>query len=99
MKRVKKLSPERFPGTAVFLTTDMDQVSLLMMRYLEFVKVLNEDVVLLIPIVEDVPRIQPENRVEEEDLGEGIRKLVIHFGYMENPLIQKKWCTTLNIRE
>ena len=87
MHRVKELSPERFPGTAVFLTNEIEQVSLLMMRYLEFVKVLNEDVVLLMPEIEDKPRVSSDERVEEEDLGEGITKLVVHFGYMENPNI------------
>ncbi len=87
MRRIKKLSPERFPGTAVFLTNEIEQVSLLMMRYLEFVKVLNENVVLLVPEIEDKPRVSSDDRVEEEDLGEGITKLVVHFGYMENPNI------------
>ena len=85
MKRIKKLSPERFPGTAVFLTGEIEQVSLLMMRYLEFFKVLNEDVILLMPDIMDEPHVTSEKRVEVEDMGEGITKVVIKFGFMENP--------------
>jgi len=87
MERIKEVTPERFPGTAVFLTTEIEQVSLLMMRYLEFFKVLNEDVILLMPEIKAEPRVPSDKRVEVEDLGEGITKIVVHFGFMENPNI------------
>lgn len=87
MKRIKKLSPDRFPGTAVFLTGEIEQVSLLMTRYLEFFKVLNEDVILLKPEIMDEPKVPADKRIEVEDLGEGITKLIVHFGFMENPNI------------
>jgi len=87
LKHIKKLSPDRIPGTAVFLTSEAEQVSLLMMKYLEFFKVLNEDVVLLTPEIKDEPRVPSEERVEIEELGEGITKLVVNFGFMENPNI------------
>jgi len=87
MKRIKKLSPDRFPGTAVFLTSEIEQVSLLMTRYLEFFKVLNEDVILLKPEIMDEPKVPADKRIEVEDLGEGITKLIVHFGFMENPNI------------
>ena len=87
MKRIKKHSPKRFPGTAVFLTNEIGQVSLLMMRYLDLFKVLNKDVILLLPEIMDEPTVPPDKRIEVEDLGEGIKKLVVHFGFMENPNI------------
>ncbi|MFB6317156.1 potassium transporter Kup [Saccharicrinis sp. FJH54] len=87
IENIKRNKPDRFPGTAVFMTSEIEQVSLLMMRYLEFFKVLNEKVILLNPEIMDEPKVPPEKRVEVEDLGSGITKLVVHFGFMENPNI------------
>ncbi len=87
INQIEKNSPKRFPGIAVFLTDDIEQVSLLMMRYLEFFQVLNEDVILLMPEIMDEPKVPADERTEMQDLGNGITKLTVRFGFMENPNI------------
>ncbi|HKJ43884.1 MAG TPA: KUP/HAK/KT family potassium transporter, partial [Sunxiuqinia sp.] len=87
MKRINQLSPERVQGTAVFMTDNIEQVSLLMMRQLEFFKVLNESVILLELEIMDEPKVSADKRVDVKDLGQGIFQIVVHFGFMENPNI------------
>ena len=87
MKNIKKKSPERVPGTAVFLTDDPKKVSLLLMHQLEFFNAVNEKVILLMPEIMDEPKVSPENRIKIKELGKGIIRLTVHFGFMENPNI------------
>ena len=87
MKLLKKHAPERVSGTAVFLTANISEVSLLLMRQLEFFRVVNEEVILLLPEIMDVPKVHVDQRVEVRDLGSGIIQMTIKFGFMENPNI------------
>ncbi len=87
MHNIGRISPERVKGTAVFLTDDIQKVSLLLIRQLESFKVLNEEVILLMPEITDEPRVPSEGRVKVNDLGKGIIQMTIHFGFMENPNI------------
>ncbi len=75
--------PPRVPGTAVFLTGRHKGTSLGLRSHLEHNRVLHEDVVLLTVAIEDRPRVAPAARHEVEDLGSGILRVTVHFGFME----------------
>ncbi len=94
LNNIKKRSPSRVPGTAVFLTDDIQLVSLLLMRQLETFGMLNEKIILLSPEIMDSPRFPPDKRNEIKDLGKGIIQLVVRFGFMENPNIPNILKTT-----
>ena len=48
-------------------------------------KVLHERVVICNVVVEDVPLVAPEKRIEVEKLGKGFYTLKIHHGFYEMP--------------
>jgi KUP system potassium uptake protein len=84
---IHKCLCSRVPGSAVFLAPDADHVPPVLMHHVERTRSLHETVVLL-NVEEAITPVVPENaRFRVEDLGEGFYKLVVRFGYMENPLL------------
>ena len=73
----------RVPGTAIFLTSDVSGVPASLLHNIKHNKVLHERNILLTVIVEDVPRIAPEDHLECEDLGDGFRRIVLRYGYRD----------------
>ncbi len=51
--------------------------------------VLHERVVLLTIVTEEVPQVRADQRLEVEDLGLGLYRLVGHYGFMETPNVPK----------
>jgi KUP system potassium uptake protein len=78
-------SAERVPGTAVFLTSAPDGVPHALLHNLKHNKVLHERVVLLTVKIEDVPYVDDHRRTAMDDLGQGFYRLVIHYGFMQEP--------------
>ena len=78
-------SAERVPGTAVFMTTAKDGVPHSLLHNLKHNKVLHERVILLTVRIEDVPYVPQHKRVELKDFGQGFFRMVIHYGFMQEP--------------
>lgn len=78
-------SATRVPGTAVFMTSTPDGVPHALLHNLKHNKVLHERVVLLTVKIADVPYVQPEYRCMLEDLGQGFHRLVVKYGFMQDP--------------
>ena len=78
-------SATRVPGTAVFMTSASDGVPHALLHNLKHNKVLHERVVLLTVKIEDVPFVSLEKRVSLEDLGQSFYRLVVRYGFMEDP--------------
>jgi KUP system potassium uptake protein len=78
-------SATRVPGTAVFMTSTPDGVPHALLHNLKHNKVLHERVVLLTVKIEDVPYVHTGKRVWFEDIGQGFYRLVIRYGFMEDP--------------
>jgi len=89
LNKVAKHHPTRVPGTAVFLTGRSDGMSAILLHHLKHNQVLHEQVVLLTVVVEDVPRAAPAKRVEVSKLGQGFFRVMVHFGFMENPNVPR----------
>jgi KUP system potassium uptake protein len=77
----------RVPGSAVFLAPSADHVPPVLMHLVERGRSLHETVVLLTVQERPIPEVPPESRYEITDLGQGFYKLVVWFGYMEEPLL------------
>jgi KUP system potassium uptake protein len=58
------------------------------MHNLKHNKVLHEKNILLTVQTESVPRVR-KDRIEIIDAGEGFQKVIIHFGFMEEPNVPK----------
>jgi KUP system potassium uptake protein len=78
-------SATRVPGTAVFMTSTADGVPHALLHNLKHNKVLHERVILLTVKIADVPFVQQETRCQLEDLGQGFHRLIIKFGFMQEP--------------
>jgi KUP system potassium uptake protein len=81
--------PHRAPGTAIFLTSDPDIAPVALMHNLKHNKVLHEKNVILTVRTTDRPRVDPANRVSIEPISDDFKKLVISYGFMEQPNVPK----------
>jgi KUP system potassium uptake protein len=77
--------PTRVPGTAVFLTANPASVPRALLHNLKHNKVLHERIVVLKVETEDVPRVPPPERLEVEHLGANFHRVVVRYGFMEQP--------------
>ncbi|SEM35470.1 KUP system potassium uptake protein [Pseudomonas sp. ok272] len=77
--------PHRVQGTAVFLTARPDAVPHALLHNLLHNQVLHEQVVLLTVVYEDIPRVSPERRFEVDSYGEGFFRVILHFGFTDEP--------------
>jgi KUP system potassium uptake protein len=77
--------PTRIPGTAVFMTRDLEHVPLALLHALKHYKVLHQRVVMMQVETEDVPHVPAEQRLEISELGKGFYRIRLRYGFMEQP--------------
>ena len=77
--------PHRVEGTAVFLTARADAVPHALLHNMLHNQVLHSQVVLLTVVSEDTPRVPAQQRFEVEAYGEGFYRVLLHFGFMDEP--------------
>jgi KUP system potassium uptake protein len=75
----------RVPGTAVFMTSTPEGVPHALLHNLKHNKVLHERIMLLTVKIANVPYVDAENRCMIEDVGQGFHRVVIKYGFMEEP--------------
>jgi KUP system potassium uptake protein len=75
----------RVPGTAVFIAPSPDHVPPILVHHVERSRSLHEAVVLLTVQKASIPVVPDESRYQFSDLGDGFYKLIVSFGYMEDP--------------
>ncbi|MES2338715.1 MAG: potassium transporter Kup [Pseudomonadota bacterium] len=78
-------SAARVPGTAVFMTSAADGVPHALLHNLKHNKVIHERVILLTVKIADVPYVSEDHRVKQDDLGQGFHRMVLKFGFMQEP--------------
>ncbi|TNE42166.1 MAG: potassium transporter Kup [Sphingomonadales bacterium] len=78
-------SAVRVPGTAVFMTSTADGVPHALLHNLKHNKVLHERVILLTVKITDEPVVHDDARCHLEDLGRGFFRLVLRYGFMQEP--------------
>jgi KUP system potassium uptake protein len=86
---LEKKPPVRVPGTAVFLTGDPEFAPTALMHSLKHYKVLHEKNVILTVETASEPRVDPDERVHIEPIGETFTRVVLRFGFMETPNVPK----------
>jgi KUP system potassium uptake protein len=72
-------------GTAVYLTAFSGNAPNSLLHNLKHNEVLHEHVVLLTIEVPDVPSVAAEQRSQIIHLGKGVHRVVLHYGFMEQP--------------
>ena len=83
--RLSELGTPRVPGTAVFLTRTNDQIPAAIVEYVRNMGSLHENVIALRIDFEEVPRIEPGQRCDVEQLAPGFWKATVRYGFMEKP--------------
>jgi KUP system potassium uptake protein len=78
-------SATRVPGTAVFMTSAADGVPHALLHNLKHNKVLHERIILLTVNISNSPYVDEAKRCSMSDLGQGFHRLVLKFGFMEEP--------------
>jgi KUP system potassium uptake protein len=82
------------PGTAVYMTTNLDMVPHPLLHSIKHYKSLHEHVVLLNAVTLDVPYVPESQRVVVETMNPQFRKVRVYFGFMDTPDLPRalEWC-------
>ncbi|WP_437436320.1 potassium transporter Kup [Pseudogemmatithrix spongiicola] len=79
----------RVPGTAVFMTSEIQGTPVVLLHHLKHNKVLHETVILMSIRTADVPETQRHERVSIEALGHGFFRVIGTYGFMEGPDVKE----------
>ncbi len=82
-------SIHRARGTAIYLTATREGVPPSLLHNLKHNQVLHEQTIILTVAIEDVPAVPVANRVSVEELGHGMRRVVVRYGFTEEPDIPR----------
>ena len=85
LNSVAENKPVRVPGTAVFMTSDIEGAPLVLLHHLKHNKVLHNQVVLLSVLSATVPEIPESERIHVTEMREGFWRVKARYGFMEAP--------------
>jgi KUP system potassium uptake protein len=94
---VETLNPERpvrVPGTAIFMTRDLNQTPVALLHALKHYKALHERVVMMQVDTEDIPHVPAERRLEINEIGKGFWTILVRYGFMDQPNIMRALAQT-----
>ena len=84
----------RVPGTGVFFTGRLEQTPPALQQLVRHTGVLYERVIILTVVIEPQPKTDPEERIEIKDLGAGFDRVVLHYGFMQQPNVPSELATS-----
>ena len=103
LRDVVESKPHRVPGTAIFLAGNPDGTPAALTHNFKHNRIIHKRVVLLTILIEEIPYVEMERRVEVSDLGQEFYRVIGRYGFMEEPDAQLvlKLCKPhgLNFRE
>jgi KUP system potassium uptake protein len=79
----------RIPGTSIFLASSPAGTPPVLFQHARRLRVLSENVGVLTVVTEHVPYCADQGRVTVEDLGKGIRRVLVRTGFMERPNVPR----------
>jgi KUP system potassium uptake protein len=82
-------SAKRVPGTAIFMASTAAGVPSALLHNIKHNKVLHERVIILTVVIEDVPLVNIEKRVDCKDLGNGFYRIKMRYGFLEETDVPK----------
>ncbi len=96
VEKLGKKPPQRVPGLAIFLTAEPQTAPRALLHSLKHYKVLHERNAILTIRSATVPRVPDAERIQIERLDENFDKIVMRFGYMEEPNVRRRWRSAAN---
>ena len=88
LEAIETTKPPRVPGTAVFLTPNVEGAPPSLLLHFQHNKVLHEEVVLVSIVTAEMPEVGDDSRIVSERLPEGFYRVRAHYGFMERPDVQ-----------
>ena len=82
---IQHRKPLRVPGVAVFLTGNPAGVPRTLLHNYKHNRVIHENTVMLTVRNEDVPTIPNSERASLVDVGQGLYRIVVRYGFSESP--------------
>ncbi|HYD25681.1 MAG TPA: potassium transporter Kup [Croceibacterium sp.] len=76
-------SAAKVPGTAIFMNSGSGGTPSALLHNIKHNKVLHERVVVLTVQIAEVPYVNPEDRVEMSEMGDGFFRVMLHYGFMQ----------------
>jgi KUP system potassium uptake protein len=89
VRKLEAKPPVRVPGTAIFLSADVNAAPTALMHNLKHNRVLHERNFLLSIRTEETPRVPRHERVTVDRSNETFVRIVASYGFMETPSIPK----------
>jgi KUP system potassium uptake protein len=87
LKSLESMRITRVPGTAIFMSGTASKAPPALMHNLEHNKVLHKLVIFVTVKTEQVPYVADDKRLKVEHFGEGMYRVKVHYGFMEEPNI------------
>lgn len=88
-KQVQSDSVVRVPGTSIFMSGNPKGTPPALSKNVKHNRVLHDDIAILTVVTEETPHVSSDERVSVEDLGDGFYRIVVRYGFMEDPNIPK----------
>jgi KUP system potassium uptake protein len=82
---IAEQKPHYVPGTAVYLVSDAGGIPRALSQNLRFNGVLHERNILLTFVSTEMPRVQPDRRVDTHTIAPGLERVIARYGFMETP--------------
>ena len=89
VRNLERKPPVRVSGIAVFLTSEPTSAPTALLHSLKHYKVLHEENVILTIQTADTPRVDQDERVRIEPLGQTFSRVILRFGFMETPNVPR----------
>jgi K+ transporter len=89
VNNLAKKKPTIVPGTAIFLTSDIEGAPTALLHSIKHYKVLHEQNVILTVRTSASPRVPDEEKVTIDAYNELFFRMIVTFGFMEDPNIPK----------
>jgi len=75
----------RVPGTAVFLSREMQHTPPVMLWHIKNNRALHRYVIAINCLTKSIPYVDPANRIELQELAPDFWRMIGHYGFMERP--------------
>ncbi len=75
----------RVPGAGVFMVGSPQGMPVSLLHHVKSSRSLHRTVILASIVTDEVPTVSGDQRLEVREIGEGVWRVVGHFGYMESP--------------
>src|SRR5262249_700862 len=89
LEDVRNTKPTRVRGAAVFMASNPNGVPVILLHHFKHNQILHDKVVLLTVRALHVPEVPPERRLEVEELGHGLYRVTVTYGFMQTPDIPR----------